>query len=115
VLLAGDAAGVDPLFGEGIPFALGFGRVAAQAVADAFARNDFTLDSYRARIARDPLLRQLPIRYRAARLLYGARAPIVRALLWRVLPALVKVCYRRSLRGPRIGYTPSFEPADKER
>ena len=32
VILAGDAAGADPLFGEGISFALGYGDVAAAAV-----------------------------------------------------------------------------------
>jgi menaquinone-9 beta-reductase len=115
VLLAGDAAGVDPLFGEGIPFALAFGRAAAGAVVDAFARNDFTLDSYRARIRADPLLRQLPVRFHAARLLYGARSRLVRALLWRVLPAVVKLCYRRSLAALRIGYTAPFELVDKEK
>jgi flavin-dependent dehydrogenase len=106
VLLAGDAAGTDPLFGEGIPFALGFGRVAAAAVVDAFDRNDFSLASYRARIDGDPLLRQLSTRFAAARLLYGQHARPVRALLWRVVPALVGWRYRRSLRDRRIGYTP---------
>ncbi|MGB4870149.1 MAG: FAD-dependent monooxygenase, partial [Candidatus Promineifilaceae bacterium] len=35
VLLVGDAAGADPLMGEGISFALGYGQVAAQAIHQA--------------------------------------------------------------------------------
>jgi len=34
ILLAGDAAGVDPLLGEGISLALGYGELAAQAILD---------------------------------------------------------------------------------
>jgi menaquinone-9 beta-reductase len=98
VLLAGDAAGADPLFGEGIPFALAFGRTAARAVTDAFARADFSFARYHAFIARDPVLRQLPARYHAARLLYGKRGPFMRAALGHILPRLVRVLYRRSLR-----------------
>jgi flavin-dependent dehydrogenase len=115
VLLAGDAAGADPLFGEGIPFALAFGRIAAAAVVDAFARNDFTLAGYRRRVLRDPVLRQLPVRYWWARLVYGARSGPVLALLWRVLLAGVKVLYRRSLREVRLGYARPFDLAEKER
>ena len=54
VVLAGDAAGVDPLFGEGISFSLRHGRVAAAAVTDAFARDDFSFAGYRRRQLDDP-------------------------------------------------------------
>ena len=37
VILVGDAAGADPLMGEGISFALGYGEPAADAIIDAFA------------------------------------------------------------------------------
>ena len=97
VLLAGDAAGADPLFGEGIPFALGFGKVAAQAVADAFARDDFSLTRYRTLIARDHLLAQLRRRHRAARLLYGPRTPLTRALVERVVLGLAGMFYRHEI------------------
>ena len=42
VLLVGDAAGADPLLGEGISFALGYGDVAARGLRDAFAHGDFS-------------------------------------------------------------------------
>ena len=79
VLLAGDAAGADPLLGEGISFALAHGRVAAAAVADSFARCDLSFASYPARLQADPVLAQLsrrrssPRRVPAAR--DGARSP----------------------------------------
>ena len=41
VVLAGDAAGVDPLLGEGISFALGYGEVAAGAIGAGFAQGRF--------------------------------------------------------------------------
>ena len=47
VLLAGDAAGADALFGEGISIALGYGGLAAQAIKEAFARQDFSFRDYR--------------------------------------------------------------------
>ena len=50
VILVGDAAGVDSLFGEGIAPALAYGQVAAQAVQRAFARNDFSFQDYWRRV-----------------------------------------------------------------
>ena len=47
VILVGDAAGADGIFGEGISIALGYGLIAAQAIRDAFARNDFSFHDYR--------------------------------------------------------------------
>jgi flavin-dependent dehydrogenase len=46
VLFAGDAAGVDPLFGEGIVSALGCGRIAAKAAFDAIRSEDFYFSNY---------------------------------------------------------------------
>jgi geranylgeranyl reductase family protein len=50
VLLAGDAAGVDPLFGEGIVSALGCGRIAAKAAFDALRSENFSLSTYERRL-----------------------------------------------------------------
>jgi flavin-dependent dehydrogenase len=50
VLLAGDAVGIDPWFGEGISAAIGTGILAAHAAADAFERNDFTFPNHRRRV-----------------------------------------------------------------
>lgn len=83
VLLAGDAAGVDPLFGEGISFALAYGPPVAETLADAFARHDFSFDGYRDRLLRNGMFRQLRIRVRLARFAYLLKYPrFVRAGWW---------------------------------
>ncbi|HLF91659.1 MAG TPA: NAD(P)/FAD-dependent oxidoreductase [Anaerolineales bacterium] len=50
VVLVGDAAGADPLFGEGIAPALAYGQIAARAIHRAFAKNDFSFQDYWQRI-----------------------------------------------------------------
>ncbi|HWR67866.1 MAG TPA: NAD(P)/FAD-dependent oxidoreductase, partial [Desulfomonilia bacterium] len=62
VILAGDAAGVDPIFGEGISMALGYGAIAARAIKDAFETGDFSFQDYRRRVLCSPLGRALTVR-----------------------------------------------------
>ncbi len=90
VILAGDAAGADPLFGEGISFALAYGKIAAEAVAAAFDRNDFTFGDYRRRILRQPLMRQLKLRVRLARMAYVLHRPWFVRMMWRIAGAVVR-------------------------
>ena len=90
VILVGDAAGADPLFGEGISFALGYGRVAAPAIADAFANQDFSFANYRDRLRADPLFFQLRIRVRLARIAYRIRSPWLVRLGWKVAPWVIR-------------------------
>lgn len=66
LLLAGDAAGVDPLFGEGIAPALAYGLPAAQAIADALRRRDFGFRGYRRRVLSAPVGRYLLLRWAVA-------------------------------------------------
>lgn len=66
LLAVGDAAGVDPLFGEGIGPALAYGAVAAETLEDAFARQDFSLRTYRRRVLVSPVGRYLLLRWLAA-------------------------------------------------
>lgn len=82
VLLAGDAAGVDPVVGEGISFALGYGEVAAKALQDAFQRQDFSFADYRRRVMRHRIGRYLRRRVLAARLLYGVRSRLLYRTIW---------------------------------
>ncbi len=89
VLLAGDAAGTDPLVGEGIPFALGYGDVAAAAIVDAFDRQDFSFSDYRERILEHHLLKQLPVRLRLARLTYGVKSTLLTRIGVRFVKILV--------------------------
>jgi flavin-dependent dehydrogenase len=83
VLLAGDAAGVDSLFAEGISYAIEYGAVIADAVAAAFAHNDFSFSDYGTRLARARLSRSLARRRHIARHLYRFRHPWFWAALWR--------------------------------
>lgn len=90
VILVGDAAGADPLFGEGISFALGYGEVAGGAIADAFARRDFSFDTYRDRLLANSLFRQLDIRTRLARFAYLMKYPRVVRAGWQVARWVVR-------------------------
>ncbi|WP_280829994.1 FAD-dependent oxidoreductase [Mycobacterium sp. OTB74] len=84
VLLAGDAAGVDPLYGEGISFALGYGEAAADAIHAAFERGQFDFKDYARLVRRHPLLGQLPVRAQVAKLGKHVKDPRAIAFLWKV-------------------------------
>lgn len=71
VLLAGDAAGVDPLLGEGISYALEYGWFAARALSEGFAAGDLSFSTYDARIRRSAMGRKLGRLALLARLFYG--------------------------------------------
>ncbi len=66
ILLVGDAAGADPLFGEGIAPALGYGAVAARAIEIALASGDLSFRDYRRRVLSSPLGRYLLLRWAVA-------------------------------------------------
>jgi len=89
VLLAGDAAGTDPLFGEGIAFALAFGRAAAAALAGAATRADGALADYPRLVRADPVLAHLRLRARLARPAYGPWRTGLRRFAWRLAGAAV--------------------------
>lgn len=82
ILLVGDAAGTDPVVGEGISFALSYGEIAAGALQDAFARGDFSFADYRRRVLRHRAGRYLRRRVLGARLLYGVRNRFLLRALW---------------------------------
>lgn len=89
LLLVGDTAGADPLFGEGIAPALGYGAVAAAAVQDAFTRGDFSYSAYRRRLLASPVGRYLRLRYRVAWWSYRlCRLPGFMPALWLVATLL---------------------------
>ncbi|MCB0061430.1 MAG: hypothetical protein KDE19_04925 [Caldilineaceae bacterium] len=92
VLLTGDAAGVDPLFAEGISYAMEYGAIVAEAIEDAFLRNDFSLHSYRTRLLTHRLSMSLRRRAAVARQFYRFRHPWFWSLLWQaaaIAPAVV--------------------------
>jgi flavin-dependent dehydrogenase len=74
VLLAGDAAGCDPLMGEGISFALEYGVMAADAVVAARTRGADAGAVYRRAVAGGRLGRKLRRLEWASRRFYGPHA-----------------------------------------
>lgn len=70
-VLVGDAAGVDPLMGEGISHALEYALAAAQAIEHAYAAQDFSFGTYASAVRRSHLGRKLRRLALAAGLFYG--------------------------------------------
>ncbi|MGB9673962.1 MAG: FAD-dependent monooxygenase [Anaerolineales bacterium] len=70
LIFVGDAAGVDPLFGEGIGPALAYGSVAAQSIVQAFQSGDFSMSFYPQKLFTSYLGRYLLIRWAAAHFVY---------------------------------------------
>ncbi len=82
VILAGDAAGAEPLMGEGISSALAGGILAAESAADAFARSDFSFADYEQRLRASELGRWLCTKWFAARAFYGSAAKLDSLIGW---------------------------------
>lgn len=90
VLLVGDAAGADALFGEGISIALGYGQFAAHAIQEAFARRDFSFRDYKRTILRSEMGKALQRRTWMAKIFYRLRSRFIQRLVWRKLGWLVE-------------------------
>ncbi len=71
VLLAGDAAGVDPLMGEGISLALEYGSFVADAVMHALRTGDYSGTAYERAVRGSYLGKKLRRLHLATRLFYG--------------------------------------------
>ncbi len=71
VVLAGDAAGVDPLMGEGISYAFEHGKLVAQALDDFFSGQPDALARYDDALHRGAVARKLRRLGFAARRFYG--------------------------------------------
>ena len=71
ILLAGDAAGVDPLMGEGISIALEYGRFVGLAATEALRTGDLSGAEYQRRIETSWLGKKLRRLHLATRLFYG--------------------------------------------
>lgn len=90
VLLVGDAAGADPLFGEGISFALGYGEVAAAAIEDAFERQEFSFATYKERLLASSLFQHLWLRTRLASKAYLLNHPWIVRLGWWLMRIVIR-------------------------
>jgi flavin-dependent dehydrogenase len=73
VLLAGDAAGVDPLMGEGISYAFEHGKLAAHAIDDLLSGQAAALAEYDRALHHGVIARKLQRLSFAARRFYGPR------------------------------------------
>jgi flavin-dependent dehydrogenase len=104
VLLVGDAAGADPLLGEGISIALGYGSLAAREIEESFQHNDFSFKGYKRRVLRSTLGRSLLVRWAITHIIYPLKWKWFHTLLWRFLkPALNFIAKRFVLNwGKRI-------------
>lgn len=89
VLLVGDAVGADPIFGEGISIALGYGNLAAYAIKEAYQRNDFSFRSYRKRVILSPLGQTLVARWFITHIIYPLKWKWFQILVWRIMKPLV--------------------------
>ncbi len=89
VLLVGDAIGADPIFGEGISMALGYGIIAAREIAESFQRNEFSFREYRRRLGRSGLGQTLFARWLIAQIIYAFKWRWFQFLLWRILKPFV--------------------------
>lgn len=114
VLLVGDAAGADPLFGEGISFALGYGEVAAEAIMDAFERKDFAFATYKERLLQSRLFQHLWLRTRLASKAYLLNYPWVVRLGWWIMRIVIRFTRWRD-RNYRPGPEKMLEMAASQR
>lgn len=108
IILVGDAAGADPLMGEGISFALGYGDVACKAITDAFARSDFSFTTYNDIVWNHYLFKQLNMRIKLARFAYLMKYPWFIRAGWVVARQVI-----RFTRWRNPDYTPDIQPTMK--
>ncbi len=89
VLLVGDAVGADPIFGEGISMALGYGVLAAKEIAESYQRGEFSFDRYKRRLVRSGLGQTLFVRWLITQIIYTLKWRWFQILLWRILKPIV--------------------------
>ena len=89
VLLVGDAVGADPIFGEGISMALGYGAIAAQEISASIRRGEFSLNGYKRRLVWSGLGQTLFARWVITQIIYPLKWRWFQILLWRFLKPIV--------------------------
>ena len=89
VLLVGDAAGADPLFGEGISIALAYGAIAAREISESLQQGEYSFRRYKPRVVRSALGQTLIARWILAYIIYPLQWRWFQILLWRFLKPIV--------------------------
>lgn len=105
VLFVGDAAGLEPLFGEGIASALGVGCLAAKSAYEALLNDDFSFADYETRIRKSSIGSMMRRRHMVAEKIYSR--PKLAQLLIRqgaLLRGIALLQARKS--GARISWSP---------
>jgi flavin-dependent dehydrogenase len=74
---------VDPVFGEGISIALGYGALAAREISESFRRGDFSFRRYKSRVLKSALGQTLLARWAIAQILYHLYWPWFQKFFWR--------------------------------
>lgn len=70
ILLVGDAAGVDPLWGEGLSYCFGYGRAAAESIIRALKKDRYSFQDYSSRFLSHETGQRLANRYKIAKRVY---------------------------------------------
>jgi len=81
VLLVGEAAGIDPVTGEGIAQAIQYGAVAGRYLADKLRERDLRFSDWREEIRSTMVGRDLYVRTLGLPLFYGPRRPTIERFL----------------------------------
>jgi flavin-dependent dehydrogenase len=89
VLLVGDAAGADTLFGEGISIALGYGLLAAREISESLQGGEFSFRRFKLRVMRSGLGQTLMARWMIASIVYPLKWRWFQILLWWFLKPIV--------------------------
>jgi len=94
VLFVGDAVGADPIFGEGISIALGYGNLAAREISESIQRNEFSFRGFKRRVVRSALGQTLIARWVITYIIYPMKWRWFQILLWRVMkPVVIAVAW----------------------
>jgi flavin-dependent dehydrogenase len=96
VLLAGEAAGIEPWLGEGISAALAYGPIAAETILRALATNDFSFSDYHQRLLTHRLGRFLRRNRLIARIFYDHRLQNALPLFGRILQGYMRLKHGRN-------------------
>jgi flavin-dependent dehydrogenase len=80
-LLVGEAAGVDPITGEGIPQAIASGILAGRYLGECFERGELGFGDWTARVRRAGFARDLAVRLALVPRFFGAERPWIERFL----------------------------------
>ena len=98
LILVGDAIGAEPILGEGIAPALACGKIASEAITEAFIGNEFSFANYRGKILSSTIGGFLTERWMIAKFLYRfIRSPLIMHGFWTLGTFVEKTILRQSL------------------